>query len=115
MKKCKNKIKFIFAITVLILISLGPLVISKMQDNQLIGHLQVEKIKNEQSAAQISKLSVVEKLELIIDYENRGNNIITTTQVQDMNDENVQEIKTIINEQLETLKSLGILTNLNML
>lgn len=88
MKKCKNKIKFIFAITVLILISLGPLVISKMQDNQLIGHLQVEKIKNEQSAAQISKLSVVEKLELIIDYENRGNNIITTTQVQDMNDEN---------------------------
>ena len=46
MKKCKNKIKFIFAITVLILISLGPLVISKMQDNQLIGHLQVEKIKN---------------------------------------------------------------------
>lgn len=113
MKKCKNKIKFIFAITVLILISLGPLGISKMQDNQLIGHLQVEKIKNEQSAAQISKLSVVEKLELIIDYENRGNNIITTTQVQDMNDENIQRIKTIINEQLETLKSLGILTNLN--
>lgn len=113
MKKCKNKIKFIVAIAVLILISLGPLVISKMQDNQLIGHLQIEKIKNEQADGQISKLSVVEKLELIINYGNRGNNIITTTQVQDMNDENVQEIKTIINEQLETLKSLGILTDLH--
>lgn len=78
MKKYKNRIKFIVAITVLILISLSSLVISKMQDNQLIGHLQVEKIKNEQSGGQISKLSVVEKLELIIDYENRGNNIIAT-------------------------------------
>lgn len=113
MKKYKNKIKFIVAITVLILISIGPLVISKMQDNQLIGHLQVEKIKNEQSDGQTSKLSVVEKLELIVDYENRGNNIITTTQVQDMNDENVQEIKTIIDKQLETLKSLGILMDLH--
>lgn len=47
MKKYKNRIKFIVAITVLILISLSSLVISKMQDNQLIGHLQVEKIKNE--------------------------------------------------------------------
>ena len=105
--------KFIIAIALLIVIPLVPLTVSKIQDDQLVGHLQVEKIKNEQSDGQISKLSVVEKLELIIDYENRGNNIITTTQVQDMNDENVQEIKTIINEQLETLKSLGILTNLN--
>lgn len=100
-------------IALLIVIPLVPLTVCKIQDDQLVGHLQVEKIKNEQSDGQISKLSVVEKLELIIDYENRGNNIITTTQVQDMNDENVQEIKTIINEQLETLKSLGILTNLN--
>ena len=113
MKKYKNKIKFIVAVTVLILISLSPLVISKMQDQQLIGRFQVEKIKNEQSEVQTSKLSVVEKLELIVDYENRGNNIITTTQVQDMNDENVQEIKTIIDKQLETLKSLGILTDLH--
>lgn len=105
--------KFIIAIALLIVIPLVPLTVCKIQDDQLVGHLQVEKIKNEQSDGQISKLSVVEKLELIIDYENRGNNIITTTQVQDMNDENVQEIKTIINEQLETLKSLGILTNLN--
>ena len=113
MKNCKNMFKFIIAIALLIVIPLVPLTVSKIQDDQLVGHLQVEKIKNEQSDGQISKLSVVEKLELIIDYENRGNNIITTTQVQDMNDENVQEIKTIINEQLETLKSLGILTNLN--
>lgn len=111
MKNCKNMFKFIIAIALLIVIPLVPLTVSKIQDDQLVGHLQVEKIKNEQSDGQISKLSVVEKLELIIDYENRGNNIITTTQVQDMNDENVQEIKTIINEQLETLKSLGILTN----
>lgn len=94
--------KFIIAIALLIVIPLVPLTVCKIQDDQLVGHLQVEKIKNEQSDGQISKLSVVEKLELIIDYENRGNNIITTTQVQDMNDENVQEIKTIINEQLET-------------
>lgn len=113
MKNCKNMFKFIIAIALLIVIPLVPLTVCKIQDDQLVGHLQVEKIKNEQSDGQISKLSVVEKLELIIDYENRGNNIITTTQVQDMNDENVQEIKTIINEQLETLKSLGILTNLN--
>ena len=88
MKNCKNMFKFIIAITLLIVIPLVPLTVSKIQDDQLVGHLQVEKIKNEQSAAQISKLSVAEKLELIIDYENRGNNIITTTQVQDMNDEN---------------------------
>ena len=113
MKNCKNMFKFIIAIALLIVIPLVPLTVSKIQDDQLVGHLQVEKIKNEQSAAQISKLSVAEKLELIIDYENRGNNIITTTQVQDMNDENIQRIKTIINEQLETLKSLGILTNFN--
>lgn len=61
MKKYKNRIKFIVAITVLILISLSSLVISKMQDNQLIGHLQVEKIKNERLDVQTSKLSVVEK------------------------------------------------------
>ncbi len=113
MKNCKNMFKFIIAIALLIVIPLVPLTVSKIQDDRLVGHLQVEKIKNEQSAAQISKLSVAEKLELIIDYENRGNNIITTTQVQDMNDENIQRIKTIINEQLETLKSLGILTNFN--
>ena len=61
MKKYKNRIKFIVAITVLILISLSSLVISKMQDNQLIGHLQVEKIKNERLDVQTSKLSVVKK------------------------------------------------------
>ena len=52
--------KFIIAITLLIVIPLVPLTVSKIQDDQLVGHLQVEKIKNEQSAAQISKLSVAE-------------------------------------------------------
>ena len=60
MKNCKNMFKFIIAIALLIVIPLVPLTVSKIQDDQLVGHLQVEKIKNEQSDGQISKLSVVE-------------------------------------------------------
>lgn len=105
--------KFIIAITLLIIIPLVPLVVSKVQDDELIGHLQIEKIKNEGYHIQTSKLSVAEKLELIVDYENKGNDIITTTQVQDMSNENIQKIHTIVNEQLNILKNLGILTEFN--
>lgn len=109
MKNCKNMLKFIIATTILIIIPLLPLGVSKIQDNKLIGHLQVEKIKNKQQNVKTSKLSVAEKLGLIVDYENRGNNIITTTQVQDMSDKNTQKIREIVNEQLVTLQNLGIL------
>lgn len=113
MKNCKNMLKFIIATTILIIIPLLPLGVSKIQDNKLIGHLQVEKIKNKQQNVKTSKLSVAEKLGLIVDYENRGNNIITTTQVQDMSDKNTQKIREIVNEQLVTLQNLGILTDIN--
>ena len=46
-KKCKYRMKFLLAVTLLIIIPLVPLTTSKIQNNQLIGHLQVEKIKNE--------------------------------------------------------------------
>ena len=61
-RKCKiqNEV-FCFAVTLLIIIPLVPLTVSKIQNNQLIGHLQVEKIKNERLDVQTSKLSVVEK------------------------------------------------------
>ena len=104
MNNYKNIMKFIIAITLLIIIPLVPLVVSKVQDDELIGHLQIEKIKNEGYHIQTSKLSVAEKLELIVDYENKGNDIITTTQVQDMSNENIQKIHTIVNEQLNILK-----------
>ena len=113
MNNYKNIMKFIIAITLLIIIPLVPLVVSKVQDDELIGHLQIEKIKNEGYHIQTSKLSVAEKLELIVDYENKGNDIITTTQVQDMSNENIQKIHTIVNEQLNILKNLGILTEFN--
>ena len=60
-KKCKYRMKFLLAVTLLIIIPLVPLTVSKIQNNQLIGHLQVEKIKNERLDVQTSKLSVVEK------------------------------------------------------
>lgn len=113
MNNYKNIMKFIIAITLLIIIPLVPLVVSKVQDDELIGHLQIEKIKNEGYHIQTSKLSVAEKLELIVGYENKGNDIITTTQVQDMSNENIQKIHTIVNEQLNILKNLGILTEFN--
>ena len=47
MKKCKYRMKFLLAVTLLIIIPLVPLTTYKIQNNQLIGHLQVEKIKNE--------------------------------------------------------------------
>ena len=47
MKKCKYRMKFLLAVTLLIIIPLVPLTVSKIQNNQLIGHLQVEKIKND--------------------------------------------------------------------
>ena len=113
MNNYKNIMKFIIAITLLIIIPLVPLAVSKVQDDELIGHLQIEKIKNEGYHIQTSKLSVAEKLELIVNYENKGNDIITTTQVQDMSNENIQKIHTIVNEQLNILKNLGILTEFN--
>ena len=113
MNNYKNIMKFIIAITLLIIIPLVPLAVSKVQDDELIGHLQIKKIKNEGYHIQTSKLSVAEKLELIVDYENKGNDIITTTQVQDMSNENIQKIHTIVNEQLNILKNLGILTEFN--
>ena len=39
--------KFLLAVTLLIIIPLVPLTVSKIQNNQLIGNIQVEKIKNE--------------------------------------------------------------------
>ena len=60
-KKCKYRMKFLLAVTLLIIIPLVPLTVSKIQNNQLIGHLQVEKIKNERLDVQTSKLSVVKK------------------------------------------------------
>lgn len=109
----KNIIKFAAAIILLIIIPLVPLTVSKIQDDKLIEHLQVEKIKSDNNEIQTSKLTVAEKLELIGDYENKEKNIITTTQVQDMSDENITRIRTIINEQLVILKNLGILTDFN--
>ena len=44
MNNYKNIMKFIIAITLLIIIPLVPLVVSKVQDDELIGHLQIEKI-----------------------------------------------------------------------
>lgn len=61
MKKCKYRMMFLFAVTLLIIIPLVPLTVSKIQNNQLIRHLQVEKIKNERLDVQTSKLSVVKK------------------------------------------------------
>lgn len=61
MKKCKYRMKFLLAVTLLIIIPLVPLTVSKIQNNQLIGHLQVEKIKNERLDVQTSKFSVVKK------------------------------------------------------
>ena len=60
-KKCKYRMKFLLAVTLLIIIPLVPLTVSKIQNNQLIGHPQVEKIKNERLDVQTSKLSVVKK------------------------------------------------------
>ena len=113
MRYSKNIIKFAAAIILLIIIPLVPLTVSKIQDDKLIEHLQVEKIKSDNNEIQTSKLTVAEKLELICDYENKEKNIITTTQVQDMSDENITIIRTIINEQLVILKNLGILTDFN--
>lgn len=113
MRYSKNIIKFAAAIILLIIIPLVPLTVSKIQDDKLIEHLQVEKIKSDNNEIQTSKLTVTEKLELIGDYENKEKNIITTTQVQDMSDENITIIRTIINEQLVILKNLGILTDFN--
>ena len=113
MRYSKNIIKFAAAIILLIIIPLVPLTVSKIQDDKLIEHLQVEKIKSDNNEIQTSKLTVTEKLELIGDYENKEKNIITTTQVQDMSDENITRIRTIINEQLVILKNLGILTDFN--
>ena len=61
MKKCKYRMKFLLVVTLLIIIPLVPLTVSKIQNNQLIGHLQVEKIKNERLNVQTSKLSVIKK------------------------------------------------------
>ena len=113
MRYSKNIIKFAAAIILLIIIPLVPLTVSKIQDDKLIEYLQVEKIKSDNNEIQTSKLTVAEKLELIGDYENKEKNIITTTQVQDMSDENITRIRTIINEQLVILKNLGILTDFN--
>ncbi len=61
MRYSKNIIKFAAAIILLIIIPLVPLTVSKIQDDKLIEHLQVEKIKNERLDVQTSKLSVVKK------------------------------------------------------
>ena len=47
MKKCKYRMKFLLAVTLLIIIPLVPVTVSNTQNKQVIGHLQVEKIKNE--------------------------------------------------------------------
>ena len=106
MRYSKNIIKFAAAIILLIIIPLVPLTVSKIQDDKLIERLQVEKIKSDNNEIQTSKLTVAEKLELIGDYENKEKNIITTTQVQDMSDENITIIRTIINEQLVILTEI---------
>lgn len=110
MKQRKKFIKFMAAIGLLVIIPLVPLGVTKIQDDKLIEHLQVSKIKKD-NQPQINKLSVVEKLSLISDYDKK--NTITTIRLQDMSDENVTAIKMIINEQLMSLKNLGILTELN--
>ena len=74
MKKCKYRMKFLLAVTLLIIIPLVPLTVSKIQDDKLIEHLQVEKIKSDNNEIQTSKLTVAEKLELIGDYENKEKN-----------------------------------------
>ena len=64
MRYSKNIIKFAAAIILLIIIPLVPLTVSKIQDDKLIEHLQVEKIKSDNNEIQTSKLTVAEKLEL---------------------------------------------------
>lgn len=113
MKYNKNIFKFITIMLMLTIIPLIPLTVSKIRDDKLIDHFQVEKIKEDNKKIQTSKLTVAEKLELIEDYANKEKNIIITTQVQDMSDENVTSIRMIINEQLSILKNLGILIDFN--
>lgn len=110
----RNIIKYIIAICLLSIIPLLPLISAKLQDERLIGHLYVETIKNDDQEIKSNQLSVGEKLEIIKNYMNKEKNIVTTSQLQDMNDENVAKIKKIINDQLVILNGLGILTELKL-
>lgn len=110
MKRFKNVIKFVAAIALLMVIPMVPLTVSQLQDNKMLGQLQVEKVKNESNhEMQVSKLNIEEKLALISDYKTRVRNIVVTNQIQDMSEENVTKIKMIIIEQLTVMKGLGIL------
>lgn len=113
MKQSKNIIKFIIMIILLGVLPLIPLAVSKIKDEKLINHLQVEKIKENNKIIQVNKLTVAEKLELIVNYVNKEKNVVVTTQVQDMNDENIKDIRAVIDEQLSILKNLGILVDFN--
>ena len=110
----RNIIKYIITICLLSIIPLLPLISAKLQDERLIGHLYVETIKNDNQEIKSNQLSVGEKLEIIKSYTNKEKNIITTSQLQDMNDENVAKSKKIINDQLVILNGLGILTELKL-
>lgn len=112
MKKYKIIFKFVSAIILLIMIPLLPLSISKLKDDNLLGHLQIETVKRDNDKnIQTSDLSIVEKLKLISSYGYEDNKIIVTSQVEDMNDLNVASIRKVINDELGVLQGLGILTN----
>lgn len=94
------------------MIPLLPLSISKLKDDNLLGHLQIETVKRDNDKnIQTSDLSIVEKLKLISSYGYEDNKIIVTSQVEDMNDLNVASIRKVINDELGVLQGLGILTN----
>lgn len=113
MKQSKNIIKFIIMIILLGVLPLVPLAVSKIKDEKLLNHLQIEKIKENNKLIKANKLTVAEKLELIGNYVNKEKNIVVTTQVQDMNNENIKDIRVIVGEQLSILRKMGVLVDFN--
>lgn len=114
-KKCKIVMKFTIAVILLVMIPWIPTVASTYQDNNLIGRLRVETVKKErEEEIQTSNLSIVEKVELINSYGFKNSNMIVTSQIEDMSDQNIALIKGKINEQIKMLQESGIFIGLNL-
>lgn len=112
MKKYRATIKIGLMFLLLILISLSPVIITKIKNNQIIDELYVDKLESRENTDMKNNLSTAKKIEIIKNAKIKRN--VAMLSEKELND-NIKndKIKKIIKE-LKNIQNKGLFPSVNL-
>ena len=110
MKKIKVLFVVVVTMSLLVIIAILPILLSKWNDNRMLAQVTVEKIDEKDILSlHTSKLSTQEKIKLLYDYSAEGQNYVYITQ-QIKSKEDYDKIRGNIAEEIKKLQNLQIIS-----